>query len=121
MTKRTKHLRGFFSAEAIVALALLAFIMILLAVALGRQQKVLNRVADSRAALRIAEATLTAMQTHRIAPTAAPASAVRIIKLDTPCECSGYAWAKVQATVNGRSASLVGVVPASSIPPRGGS
>jgi hypothetical protein len=107
--------RGFFTAEAIIGLALLAMIMILLAVALGREQKVMNRLADSRAALRLAEETLTALQSK----TAAPQAGVRVMKLDAPCDAPGCSWAKVQATVNGRSATLIGVVPSASLPPGG--
>src|SRR2546430_6567698 len=100
--------RGFLIAEAIAALALLALVMVMFAIAMGRQQKVLNRGADSRAALRLAEQLLTAMQTSATPPAADAGNTIRITKLATPADSPTFAWVNVQITVNGRSAELIG-------------
>ena len=121
MNKLTRKHRGFFIAEVVAGLALLALLMTMLAVALGQRQKAMNRLADSRAALRLAEAALSAMQNKTPLTGAGSGSSLSVMKLSAPCEAQGFVWAQVNTTFNGRSATLVGIVPAASIPKEGGS
>ena len=107
---------GFLTAEAIVALALVAFVLVLLATGVGRQSKASNRLSDSRMATALAEQTLTALQTGGAVPLTSEGKSVRIKRLDTPSEVKGLAWATVEARVNGRSASLSGLVRDEALP-----
>jgi len=111
-----KRRSGFLLADAVVGLALLGIIAGMLAVALNRQQLALRRLADSRAACRLAENTLANLRSGRAAPhPAADTDTVRWRRIDLPRPPAGMVWVQVDATVNGRQNSLIGLVPSSSV------
>jgi hypothetical protein len=69
--------------------------------------KALLKLADSRAATRLAERTLIALQTAAPAPAE---GAVTLAPLAIPAP-PGYAWVDVAATVGAAQAHLTGLVP----------
>ena len=105
---KQKTRRGFFSIEVIGAMGLVVTLALILAVAVGRQRKGSDRLAESRAAVNLAERSLTALQTGEDLPQQEGAS-VKVEPIATPAP-KGLAWASVTASINGRSASLTGLV-----------
>ena len=107
--RNSRTRRGILTAEAIVAIALVAFLLVLLAGAVGRQRQASDRLANSRDAVNLAEQTLTAMQSGQDAPKASGDLKVVV----TPAEgkaSEGMKWVKVEVRINGRSASVIGLV-----------
>jgi hypothetical protein len=88
-----------------------------LAVMLNRQNLAEQKLADSRAAVRLAERLLTELQTS--APsTASPNEETRISirPCDGQANVSGSAWVEVQITFRGQSTHLIGLVPQEAAP-----
>jgi len=102
--------RGFFSADVIGAVMLVSVTAVMLAVAVSRGQRASARLADSRAAVNLAEKTLVALQAGLTTPDAPAGAKVQVEKVEAPETPKGLAWATVTAQVNGRSASLTGLV-----------
>jgi type II secretory pathway pseudopilin PulG len=113
MSIRRKH-TGFFSTEVIVSIAIVSFVMVLFTIAIGRQSKGSQRLNDSRAATLLAEQTMVALQSGSAAPNAPADAQLKVTALDTASAVKGLKWATVDAQVNGRSATLTGMVPAKS-------
>jgi type II secretory pathway pseudopilin PulG len=104
---------GYVAADAIMALAIVAILLTVLAVAVARQRRGSERLADSRAAVRLAEETITAMQTGATLPQAPDGMTVHVRPLQTEHGLrvpGGCAWVDVQVSYNGRSSSLSGLV-----------
>lgn len=104
--------RGYIATDAIMALAIVAILLTLLTVAVSRQRRGSDRLADSRAAVRLAEATLLAMQTDAALPATPHGFAVTVRQLTAQHELqlsSGCTWVEVVVTFDGRSSSLVGI------------
>jgi type II secretory pathway pseudopilin PulG len=101
--------------DVITGLLILVVLTALFATALARQTRGAQRLAESRAAMRLAERTLTALQSGQPppAPPAAPAdegSAIEIAPLGPADGAPGRAWVRVTVTRNGRtSATLIGL------------
>jgi hypothetical protein len=93
-----------------VGLILVAALASALAVAAGRQRRSITRLADSRAAVHLADRSMVALQTSRTLPEASADEQVAVVPLpdDAP---PGQQWVRVTATVRGRSFELVGIVP----------
>ncbi len=96
-----------------MALAIVLFLLSLLSIAVARQRRGSERLADSRAAIRLAEETITAMQTGG-SPPPARGMKVQVRSIPTPPHFtapSGSMWVDVQVTYgNGRSSNLSGMV-----------
>jgi type II secretory pathway pseudopilin PulG len=112
MMKHRRRYAGFFMTEVIVALAIVTFVLALFTVAISRQAKGSQRLNDSRTATLLAEQTIAALQSGSSIPTAPANATVKVTPLETPSAAKGQKWASVDVKVNGRSASLVGMVPA---------
>ena len=105
---------GYIVADAVMALGIVLILLTVLTVAVSRQRRGSERLAESRAAIRLAEETITAMQ-RGAAPPAAPAGmSVRVRPTEsqhgllTPAGCT---WVDVHVTYgNGRASSLSGLV-----------
>jgi type II secretory pathway pseudopilin PulG len=121
---RQQHLRtrragedrsgGYVLVDAIMALAIVLILLGVLTVAVSRQRRGSERLADSRAAIRLAEETITAMQTGGTPPTAPQGTKIELHATPTPAGLevpSGSTWVDVRVTYgNGRSSSLSGLV-----------
>ena len=104
---------GYIAADAIMALAIVLILATVLTVSVSRQRRGSERLADSRAAVRLAEETLAALQAGGTVPATPEGMDVQITPLRTPSELpapSGCTWVEVVVTWNGRSSSLAGVV-----------
>ena len=132
MARAKLNQRGWIFMDVLTAMMIVAILAGLLGAAVAAQDRALHHLADSRAAMRLAESTLISLQAgDTVAP--APgngnpgesrgggfangpsAGNVTIRQLSTDSSAAGMVWVQVQATVNGRHAALVGLVP------RGGS
>ena len=113
--RNTRRHRGIFMADAVMALALVAIVGILLAVSVNRQQRASNRLAESRASVSLAEQTLTSLQSGQSTPKVPEGAEIRVNRLDTPSGAGGLVWATVETKVDGRSASLTGLVRADAV------
>ncbi len=106
---------GYVLADAVMALAIVLILLTVLTVAVSRQRRGSERLADSRAAIRLAEATITALQTGAAPPAAPEGMAVQVRPTSAQPGAavpSGCAWVDVQVTYgNGRrTSSLAGLV-----------
>ena len=100
--------------DAIMALAIVVILLGVLTVAVSRQRRGSERLADSRAASRLAEETITAMQTGAPPPASPEGMKVQVRAAATPPSLevpTGSTWVDVQVTYgNGRASSLSGLV-----------
>jgi hypothetical protein len=99
--------KGWVFIETVAAMLLLAFLATVLAVGINRQQTALMHLRNSRAALHLAEATLS----DRSFPAPPDGRIARHPLTASSRPSSGLVWIKVTATVDGRSAELVGLSP----------
>jgi hypothetical protein len=102
--------------DAILGLTLIGAIALVLLVSINRQRVAEYRLADHRAAVYKAEAALLAMQAGQ------PVDAINngderlaIVRLPDAAGNANSVWVRATATVRGRSASLVGQVPAGAV------
>jgi type II secretory pathway pseudopilin PulG len=120
---RRQPRNGYIAADAIMAMAIVAILLTVLTVAVSRQRRGSERLADSRAAVRLAEETITALQTGAAPPTPPSGVTVQVRPLATqPATTqsaatqpalqapSGSTWVEVLVTYNGRSGNLAGIV-----------
>ena len=115
---RRQHRRplrsAYIAADAIVALGIVLMLLAMLSVAVSRQRRGGERLADSRAAVRLAEETLTALQTGATPPAAPQGMAIQVRATPAqtpPLEApSGATWVDVLVSYNGRSSTLSGIV-----------
>jgi type II secretory pathway pseudopilin PulG len=93
----------------VTALLIVAALATLLAVATRRHERAARTLADAREATRLAEATLTALQTGAPRPAPPSGAAVRITTDPTPVSIPGCRWTTVSVTLNGRTSQLTGI------------
>ena len=110
-TQRThRDRRGFMLMDVIVGLIVVAVLTVTLGVAVTKQRRASDRLGDSRESARLAEQTLTALQTA-VPPPAAPEGATVSVRRDEATKApDGCMWAVVTVTQNGRSVDLCGIV-----------
>jgi hypothetical protein len=104
--------------DVAVGLAILGMIAAVLASAVGRERTAELRLANDRAAARVAEHVLLDLQLRQRIPRMADHAHVVVQRLHDPESSSpGYTWASVEATVEGgRSVTLLGLVPDEMLP-----
>jgi type II secretory pathway pseudopilin PulG len=114
LLRRRQHRKGYIATDAIIALAIVLMLLAVLSVSASRQRRGSERLADSRAAIRLAEETITALQTGATPPRAPQGMTVQVRAtpaqqppLETP---NGSTWVDVLVSYNGRSSSLSGLV-----------
>src|SRR2546423_1357088 len=103
--------RGLFAMDAMVGLALVVMLSMLLAVAATRRDRAQRKLADSRAAVRMAEQVLISLQSGQAGPTASPTDAISILPVQSGVLNGELRWVEVRVTHNGQTASLIGAVP----------
>ena len=116
--QRSNHRRrrGFLAIDAVMALAIVMILTMALTVAVTRQNLASQKLAETRAAMRLAEATMIALQTGQTPPAAPTGASVRVQRLDAPGEVPrGCAWTTITVTLNGRATDVTGIVRADAI------
>ena len=108
--------RGIMLIDVVLGLALLATIAVLLSATVGRYGEATERLAASRAALRAAENVLTDLQRGQT-PQAATDGRIRwnVRRMESSAPPAGHVWVEVRVVHGTRSATLTGLVPASSL------
>jgi hypothetical protein len=96
--------KAFFTIDGIAGMIVMSALLIVLAVAAGQRNKAVGRLADTRAASRLAEKTLLDLQQGL---KIAPSSDVKITPLPQ-VEGGATQWIQVEATVSGRTVTLIG-------------
>jgi type II secretory pathway component PulJ len=105
---RTRH-RGFMIFDAILALGICGVMLGVIAAGVSSQQKASRRLADYRAATRLAEQTLTRMQ-QGLAPAAiTPEDQLTVENAEQSQSPDHFKWVRVTASHNGRSVQLLGL------------
>jgi len=102
---------GFLIMDMIIGMLLLGALTVVLAVGARAQQRGAAHLNDSRAALRGAEAALLELQTGAAQPSPRRGVTVRVIEDATTAAPPRHRWVSVEATCNGRVASLYGLIP----------
>jgi len=112
--------RGWVFLEVLMAIVIVAILTAILGLAVVSHQRGLKHLADSRSATRLAESALISLQSGQ-SPSIPAGSNLAVHELPVSPDIPGNVWIEVDATVNGRQASLVGLVPRNSLPRGGGS
>jgi hypothetical protein len=99
--------------ETVTAVCLMGLLSITLAMALHWQDRGLDQLAEARAASRAAEAALTALQSGGT-PAQSPDVSLTITPLANS-DVQGMQWVQVSAQTAGRTASLIGLAPNSTM------
>jgi len=119
--------RGWVFLEVLMAIMIVAILVAILGLAVASHQRGLKHLADSRSATRLAESALISLQSGQSPSIPADAegkpstSNLAFHELSVSPDFPGQVWIEVHAAVNGRQASLVGLVPRNSLPHGGGS
>ena len=101
--------RGIMVTDAVVALTIIAVLSTALVVAINRGHRATARLAAQRGATWAAEAALTQLQAGQ----SPNMDGIEIERLAVPKAPAGFGWVRVKAQHDGRTATLIGVVPAS--------
>lgn len=115
----SKHSRGFFTMELVLALAAALVLLMVFTFTISRQAKAERQLAASRTANRAAEAALLALQSGQPLP---PGAAVQRLNAAADTIPEGFAWIRLSlpARDDRPAASLVGLVPLNHLPSQGG-
>ena len=106
--------RGFVIIDVVIGLMILAAVAAALIVALNRHQHASSRLAETRGLTWAAEQAMAELQSGR----KPQGDGIQVESSSTDAAPpAGYAWVRVRAERNGRSATLVGLVPAAVAPP----
>ena len=115
MRKRQLN-RGFLMADALIALAVVVILTMTLTVAATRQQRASSHLADSRATMRLAEATILAMQTEQSPPPAPEGMTIRMRRATVGQQPpGGCIWAIISVARGAHRAELIGLVRADAV------
>jgi hypothetical protein len=107
--------RGIMLIDVVLGLALLATIGVLLSATVGRHGEATERLAASRAALCAAENVLTDLQHGQAPPASDELTRWDVRQLQSPAAPVGQVWVEVHVVHRERTATLTGLVPASSL------
>ncbi len=109
MPRAVRHRGGWFAIDTMIAIGIVAILIVTLTVAVSRQRRGSDRLAQSRAAMRLAEQTITALQTGQNVPALAGWT-IKVQKLNTPTDSPAVVWTTVIVTDGKSLAELIGVV-----------
>ena len=103
--------RGLFFMDTVIGLVIAGTLGLILVIAITRATQARDRLEDSATAGRAAERALATIQRGEPAPVAVGDAKVTVKPVTGGARVEGREWLEVIATYNGRSASLVGLVP----------
>ena len=106
--------RGWILLEVIGSIFIITLLAGTLFLATRQDEKGLDRLSDSRAAARVAEGALTALQTGQSPAALDDGSHVSVRELSRPSDLPKMKWVQVSVLVGREQADLVGLVPVSS-------
>lgn len=102
---------GYFATDAMIALFIVVVLSAALAMAAATRQRSATRLAHIREATRLAEQALLDLQSGNT-PRLSDGASLRIQRVESAEPSGGRRWVRVQVTVEGRGAELLGLVPA---------
>jgi type II secretory pathway pseudopilin PulG len=108
----TPRRRGFGLLDVMMGLAVIGILLLTLGAAVGHFRAGSRTLADQRAAVRSAEAALTAMQAGRPLPRGAADAQIEALPAEGGTAPAGQRWVEVRARVHGQQAAVTGLVPA---------
>lgn len=111
MRLESRNKPGFLTADALAALVLLVVAGSALLIALSRARSGSTRLADTREAVRLAEAALTDLQSGVAPPADTPDARVVLSPCPGGRPIRGHHWEQVRASVRGQTRILIGLVP----------
>jgi hypothetical protein len=112
-------LRGFVAVDMLFGIIIVMSVTVTLLVTMRHVRAAEENLSDSRSALHLAEHALLNLQHGQPMPSISREETLTIRPASNGTAPSGYAWAKVEASVRGHTQSLLGVLPISSIPSNG--
>jgi type II secretory pathway pseudopilin PulG len=107
--------RGWLLLEVLGSMFIITLLAAVLFTASEQDRKGLDRLSDSRAAARVAEAALTMMQSGQSPAASDDAARISIHPLSQPADLPKLTWVQVHAVVGRDQADIVGLVPVSSV------
>jgi type II secretory pathway pseudopilin PulG len=118
-TRRTRSCQhGFMFIDVLMAIIILGVLVLVLTVAMARQQRASKAMADKRQAIRVAEMTLAALHTGHQPPTAEGAG-IKIHDATGGAPQAGRHWVEVETIVGTQHSFLTGLVPGAPSTPEG--
>ena len=108
--------RGYMVIDVTAALVIIGALALALAVTMGRQHRAAQKLADTRAAVQMAETVLADLQAGKPAPAAPLSTGDPDMKVEIRPAAGGRpgsktSWVEVVVAIRGGRASLIGAVP----------
>ena len=104
--------RGIMLLDALIALGVVAILILVLSVAMTRQQRASRALAEHRRAIRAAEAGLSRMQAGQDLPENLFDARLSQQPVNSSAAPAGYHWIRIEAKVDRQQSDLIGLVPA---------
>jgi len=117
---RRRRRRGWVIVDIITGLIILMVLLVTLSAAMARQRRGEQKLADTRAAMRLAEQTATALQLAQPPPAPAEGETIEILPIQPADGIAGKSWVRIRVTQKGRTATLVALAPTPSAAPSTG-
>jgi hypothetical protein len=114
--ERRKRRAGFFLTDSVVGFLLIGVLGLVLVVGVTTAAKAHRRIADSAAATVAAEQAMALLRDRQPVPQTLGETAVQVRPATGGQAVSGHRWVEVTTTRNGRTATLVGLVPEGATP-----
>jgi len=111
--------RGFMVMDVVGGLILVSILAGVLAVAMNQQNRAEQKLADSRAAVRIAERTLAELHLSANTPNADDETRIAVRPVQEAKGIGDLVWVEVQVAYRGEHAELVGLIPRKNLPAEG--
>jgi crotonobetainyl-CoA:carnitine CoA-transferase CaiB-like acyl-CoA transferase len=103
--------RGYFVADVVTGLAMVSILATALLMAMNRQSRAEQKLADSRTAVRLAEQALAELQAGAQPPGRDADTRITIRRIDGAAEAADQVWVEVSVIYRDRPAKLVGLAP----------
>ena len=96
--------------DLVIGLGLVTVVGLLLSGAVGRAHATEQRMADQRAAARVAERAMLDLQHRQPVPSLGDDVRIIVRPVASDGATAGFRWTAIDATVRGRHATLIGLV-----------
>jgi hypothetical protein len=116
--KRERHLRrrGFFLADTVMGFIVVGILGVILVTAITKSSRARDRLEESATADRIAQRVMGVLREGKPGPATLGDAQVKVKAASGGAVVAGQRWVEVSVVYHGRSASLVGLVPAGGAP-----